>query len=73
MAAPAQRVRDRIGPWATVTDDGAGCRVRIEADDLDWAAAALGLTGAPFSVLSPPELKDHLRDLAARYAAAGAP
>ncbi|WP_369259048.1 helix-turn-helix transcriptional regulator [Geodermatophilus amargosae] len=73
VAAPATRVRDRIGPWATVTDAPAGCRVQIEADDLDWAAAALGLTGAPFTVLGPPELKDHLRDLAARYAAAGAP
>ncbi len=72
VAAPAQQVRDRIGSWGTVDDDDSGgCRVRIDADDLDWGAAALGLTGAPFTVLSPPELMAHLRDLAARYAAAG--
>ena len=71
VAAPADRVRERIGRWATVDDTGAGgCRVRIEADDLGWAAAALGLTGAPFTVFDPPELRGHLRDLAARYAAA---
>ncbi|MEX5721849.1 helix-turn-helix transcriptional regulator [Geodermatophilus maliterrae] len=71
VAAPAGPVRERIGRWATVTDDGeGGCRVRVEADDLDWAALALGVTGAPFTVLSPPEMGPHLRALAARYTAA---
>jgi predicted DNA-binding transcriptional regulator YafY len=71
VVAPAGPVRERIGRWATVTDDGdGGCRVRIEAEDLDWAALALGVTGAPFTVLSPPEMGPHLRDLAARYTAA---
>ena len=77
VAAPAEQVRDRIGRWATVTGDATGdaggahrCRVRIEGDDLDWAVAALGLTGAAFTVLSPPEVRDHLREVAGRYAAA---
>ncbi|SDC80184.1 Predicted DNA-binding transcriptional regulator YafY, contains an HTH and WYL domains [Geodermatophilus telluris] len=70
VAAPADRVRRRIGRWATVTEDGDGCRVRIEGDDLDWAALALGVTGAPFTVLSPPEVVAHLRVLAERFAAA---
>jgi predicted DNA-binding transcriptional regulator YafY len=71
VAAPGAQVRDRIGRWATVTDDGADrCRVRIEGDDLDWAVAALGLTGADFTVLSPPEVRDHLRVVAGRYTAA---
>ncbi|SFO43502.1 Predicted DNA-binding transcriptional regulator YafY, contains an HTH and WYL domains [Geodermatophilus obscurus] len=71
VSAPARQVRARIGPWATVTDDGPGrCRVRIEADDVDWAVAALGLTGAAFTVVSPPEVRDHLRVVADRYAAA---
>ncbi len=72
VAAPAAQVRERIGRWGTVTDDPAGCRVRIESDDLDWAALALGVTGAPFTVLSPPEMTAALRDLADRYAAAAA-
>ncbi|MGY1697487.1 MULTISPECIES: helix-turn-helix transcriptional regulator [unclassified Geodermatophilus] len=72
VAAGGDHVRRRIGRWATVTDDGpGGCRVRIEGDDLDWAVAALGLTGAPFTVLSPPpELTDRLRVVADRYTTA---
>ena len=71
VRAPAEQVRARIGRWATVTDDGPGrCSVRIEGDDLDWAVAALGLTGADYTVLSPPEVRDHLRVVAARHAAA---
>jgi len=71
VAAPAGEVRRRIGRWATVEEDGAGrCRVHIDADDLDWAATALGTAGADFTVVSPPELRDHLRDLARRFAEA---
>jgi predicted DNA-binding transcriptional regulator YafY len=71
MAAPADVVRRRVGRWGTVEDDGPGrCRVRMDADDLSWAATALGVAGAEFTVVSPPELRDHLRDLAARFAAA---
>ena len=71
VVAPAEQVRDRIGRWATVTGEGHDrCRVRMEGDDLDWAVAALGLTGAGFTVLSPPEVRDHLRVIAGRYAAA---
>jgi predicted DNA-binding transcriptional regulator YafY len=71
MAAPADVVRRRVGRWVTVEDDGPGrCRVRMDADDLSWAATALGVAGAEFTVVSPPELRDHLRDLAARFAAA---
>jgi hypothetical protein len=32
--------------------------------------AALGLTGADSTVQSPPEVRDHLRVVAARHAAA---
>jgi predicted DNA-binding transcriptional regulator YafY len=68
VAAPAAHVRRRIGQWATVEDDGDRCRVRIDADDLDWAATALGVAGADFTVVSPPELRDHLQTLARRFA-----
>ncbi|MGY1714307.1 helix-turn-helix transcriptional regulator [Geodermatophilus sp. SYSU D01106] len=71
VAAPAEQVRGRIGRWATVTEDlGDACRVRIEGDDLDWATAALVVAGAPFTVLSPPGFAAHVRDVAARCAAA---
>ena len=71
VEAPAEQVRRRIGRWASVAGlPGDRCRVRMEADDLGWPALALASTGAPFGEVSPPELVEHLRDLAARYAAA---
>jgi predicted DNA-binding transcriptional regulator YafY len=71
VAAPAEEVRRRLGRWAQVDEVDAGrCRVRMESDGLDWPATALGATGADFTVVSPPELVEHLRALAGRYAAA---
>ena len=71
VAAPAGTVRGRIGRWATVTEERAGsCRVRIEGDDLDWAAAALVVAGAPFTVVAPPEFAAHVHAVAGRCAAA---
>ena len=68
VAAPADDVRRRIGPWATVTGqpDG-GCRLRMETHDLNWAALALGTVEAEFTVLSPPALHDLLAGWAARF------
>jgi biotin operon repressor BirA-like protein len=71
VRAPADVVRDRIGRWAAVEADGDGtCRVRIDADDLAWPATALGVAGADFTVVSPPELRSHLALLARRFSAA---
>ncbi|NEK57168.1 YafY family transcriptional regulator [Geodermatophilus sabuli] len=68
VAAPADDVRARIGRWAAVEDAGPGrCRVTTEPDDLDWAALALGSLGAEFSVVGPPELREHLRGWADRF------
>jgi hypothetical protein len=39
-------------------------------DNLDWPALALGSIGAEFEVIRPPELLDHLREWAARFARA---
>lgn len=74
VQAPAEAVRDRIGRWGTVEDLGAGrCLVRMRADSLDWPAMALGALGADFAVRSPPELVDHVREWAHRFARAAAP
>jgi predicted DNA-binding transcriptional regulator YafY len=71
VEAPADVVRRRLGRWAQVEDVDAGrCRVRMESDALDWPTTALGVVGADFTVVSPPELVDHLRVLAGRYVAA---
>jgi predicted DNA-binding transcriptional regulator YafY len=70
--APAAELAERIGPWAgaiTAVDD-ASCILETGADNVEQLAAWLGFLGADFSVTEPPELVDHLRRLAARYAAA---
>jgi predicted DNA-binding transcriptional regulator YafY len=73
VAAPAMRVRAAIGRWATVEDAGDGsCRVLMKADDLSWPAMALGAVGEEFTVVSPPELRDLLRDWGARFRRAAA-
>jgi predicted DNA-binding transcriptional regulator YafY len=73
--APAAAVRERIGRWSTVEAvDAARCRVRMTADSLDWPVMALGVVGADFLVLSPPELLDRVRDWGRRFRrAASAP
>jgi predicted DNA-binding transcriptional regulator YafY len=70
VRAPAAEIRRRIGRWATVEDADGGCRVRVDADNLDWPATALAVAGAEFTVVSPPELRERLRELAHRLARA---
>jgi predicted DNA-binding transcriptional regulator YafY len=68
VAAPATAVREHLGRWADVeeADDGR-CLLRMRADSLDWPAMALGSLGADFTVLSPPELLDHVRGWARTF------
>jgi predicted DNA-binding transcriptional regulator YafY len=71
VRAPADDVRRRIGRWATVEELGPErCRVRMEPDDLSWPALALGMVGAEFTVVSPPELGDLLAEWGGRFARA---
>jgi hypothetical protein len=44
----------------------------MKADDLTWPAMALGTVGAEFTVVSPPELRDLLRDWGSRFGRAAA-
>jgi predicted DNA-binding transcriptional regulator YafY len=71
VRAPAASVRGMVGQWATVEDiDEQQCRLRMSIDNLDWAAFGLGSIGADFEVVHPPELIEHLRAWAARFARA---
>jgi predicted DNA-binding transcriptional regulator YafY len=71
VEAPAETVRERIGRWASVSEIGATrCRVRMTADMLEWPIMGLGLVGADFQVVSPPELIDWVRDWGARFSRA---
>jgi predicted DNA-binding transcriptional regulator YafY len=71
IAADADAVRDRVGPWATVEsarDDR--CLMRMRTDSFDWPAMVLGNVGAEFTVLNPPELTDYLAELSRRFSRA---
>jgi predicted DNA-binding transcriptional regulator YafY len=74
VEAPGAEVRQRIGRWSTVEEISATrCRVRMTGDSLDWPILALGMTGADFQVISPPELIDQVQDWARRFSRAGSP
>ncbi|HEX6453737.1 MAG TPA: YafY family protein [Trebonia sp.] len=71
--APADTVRAVIGRWSSVEPDGPQrCRVRMTADALEWPMLALGVTGADFRIVSPPELTEVVRDWARRFTSATA-
>jgi predicted DNA-binding transcriptional regulator YafY len=75
IEAPAAVIRERIGRWATVVEDGPGrCLVTMTpGDNLDWPVIALGVAGADFRVLSPPELAERIGDWGARFSRATLP
>jgi predicted DNA-binding transcriptional regulator YafY len=72
--APAEVIRQRIGRWSKIEEAGpARCHVTMTPpEDSDWPVIALGMTGAEFQVIDPPELTDRLRDWGARFARAAA-
>jgi hypothetical protein len=47
------------------------CLLDTGADSLEMMAVYLGTLGVDFTVADPPELIDHVRALANRYARAG--
>jgi predicted DNA-binding transcriptional regulator YafY len=74
VEAPAAVVRERIGRWATVDEAGQNrCRVSMTTTESDWPVIALGVTGADFQVLSPPEVADRIADWGARFSRASRP
>jgi predicted DNA-binding transcriptional regulator YafY len=72
LHAPAEVIADRLTPAAGVLTaiDEHTCLLQTGSDSLHDLAGFLGSLGVPFTVLDPPELRDHLRDLADRYATA---
>ena len=66
IASPAAQVSALIGQWGTVEElTATTCRLRMHVDDLGWPTMALGVMGAPFTIESPDELRDHVRAAAA--------
>lgn len=69
--APADEVLRRINPAVgTVEPDAGGSVLVTGGDSLETVAIWISMLGLPFHVTEPPELVEHVRGLAQRYAAA---
>ena len=75
VEAPAAAVRERIGQWSSIEEAGSSrCRVTMTPpENSDWAVIALGVAGADFRVISPPEVAERIRDWGARFTRATNP
>jgi predicted DNA-binding transcriptional regulator YafY len=73
--APLAHVDGAIGQWArSEAVDETTTRSLMTADGYDWALFALGVVGADFEIVSPPELAERARAWGDRFVqAAGAP
>ena len=73
VEAPADVVAARVGRWADVRPRTAGtCTMTLDTDALDGPLWALGAAGAPFTVVSPPELAALAAAWGAHFVRAGA-
>ncbi|MGH3251842.1 MAG: helix-turn-helix transcriptional regulator [Trebonia sp.] len=75
IEAPAAVVEQRIGRWATIEEQGPGRCLATMApgDNLNWPVIALGMAGAEFRVIDPPELTERIADWGARFTRAVRP
>ena len=53
---------------AELTADGAGTRLVLQADSLEWTAGVLAGLEADFRIVRPDELREHVAQLSARLA-----
>jgi predicted DNA-binding transcriptional regulator YafY len=72
LASPHATMAERLPPAAGLLepDGDDACLFHTGGDSLHDLAGFLGSLDVPFTVLDPPELRTHLRTLAARYGAA---
>jgi predicted DNA-binding transcriptional regulator YafY len=68
IAVAADRIAPTVGTLEAI--DERSCTLHAGSDSLDELALYVGLFGFPFEVHEPPELVAHVRELAARLAAA---
>jgi predicted DNA-binding transcriptional regulator YafY len=72
LHASAEEIRKRFPPhWGPVEPiDERSCEYRTGDDDLDWLAVRIAMFGVDFDVHEPPELIEHVREMARRLARA---
>jgi predicted DNA-binding transcriptional regulator YafY len=68
VAMPADDLAARVGRWGTVSEDGGGCVLEMNVDDLDWPVMVLAGAGAEFEVEHPAELADKVAEIGSRFA-----
>ena len=75
VEAPAEEVLARINPTVGVVErlDRDRSVLVTGADTIEIIAVYIGMLGLDFAVESPPELRNHLAVLSARYARAAVP
>jgi predicted DNA-binding transcriptional regulator YafY len=62
IMAPADKVKATVTYYATVEPlDEGSCRMTMNTDTFDWPTMVVGVVGADFTVVQPPELRDHIR------------
>jgi predicted DNA-binding transcriptional regulator YafY len=68
LHAPLEEVAKRVPAyWGTIEPiDANTCRYATGDDDLGWLALRIAMLGFDFDVQDPPELIEHLRELALR-------
>src|SRR5690606_1999515 len=68
IQAPAEVVERIVSRWGTVEAvDDRSCRLQMGVDTLDWPTFLLGAIDAPFHVVRPAELLDHLHHIGRRF------
>lgn len=71
VAMAAEELAARVGRWGTVVADGDACVLEMNVDDLDWPTMVLAGCGAEIAVESPPELRERIAEVGARFSRAG--
>jgi len=68
LHAPAEHFAGHVPSyWGTIeAKDASTCEFRAGDDDLGWLARRIAVLGVDFEVHEPPELAEHLRELADR-------
>jgi predicted DNA-binding transcriptional regulator YafY len=68
LHATAEEIASRVPRhWGTIEEiDAHTCAYKTGDDDLSWLALRIAMLGVDFEVREPPELVEHLRELALR-------
>jgi predicted DNA-binding transcriptional regulator YafY len=75
LHAPAEHFAGHVPSyWGTIeAKNERTCEFRAGDDDLGWLARRIAILGVDFDVHEPPELAEHLRELAGRLMRAAGP